>query len=112
MIVASYGETDVFLPADAESEVTARLPLRAVEVLKVAHHGSEDPGLDDELRALRPSIAVISVGRNNEYGHPRAETLAALGAVRGLAVYRTDRDGRVIVEADGGGHLRVRTARG
>ncbi len=108
VIVASYGELDVFLPADAESEVTARLPLRAVEILKVAHHGSADPGLEDELRTLRPQIAVISAGRNNEYGHPRPETLAALATVPGLAVYRTDRDGRVVVESDGVG-LRVRT---
>jgi competence protein ComEC len=108
VIVASYGELDVFLPADAESEVTARLRLPPVEILKVAHHGSADPGLEDELRALRPRIAVISAGRNNEYGHPRPETLAALGTVPGLAVYRTDRDGRIVVESDGRG-LRVRT---
>ena len=108
VIVASYGELDVFLPADAESEVTARLPLRAVEILKVAHHGSADLGLEDELRTLRPRIAVISAGKNNEYGHPRPETLAALAMVPGLAVYRTDQDGRVVVESDGRG-LRVRT---
>ena len=109
VLVASYGETDVFLPADAESDVTARLPVGAVEVLKVAHHGSEDPGLDEQLRELRPQIAVISAGRGNEYGHPRAETLAALAGVAGIAVFRTDRDGRVVVESDGR-RLRVRTA--
>lgn len=108
VIVASYGETDIFLPADAESEVTARLRLGAFEVLKVAHHGSADPGLDEELRVLRPQIAVISAGRNNDYGHPRAETLAALTAVPDLALYRTDEDGRVVVESDGR-RLRVRT---
>lgn len=107
VLVASYGETDVFLPADAESDVTARLPLGAFEVLKVAHHGSADPGLADELRVLRPRIAVISCGRHNDYGHPRAETLAALAGSPGLAVYRTDTDGRVVVESDGR-RLRVR----
>jgi competence protein ComEC len=101
VLIASYGETDVYLSADAESDVTARLPLRAVEVMKVAHHGSEDPGLADELRTLRPRIAVISCGRNNDYGHPRPETLAALAGSPGLAVYRTDEDGRVVVESDG-----------
>jgi competence protein ComEC len=109
VLVASYGELDVFLPADAESDVTGRLPLRAVEVLKVAHHGSEDPGLDEALRVLRPRVAVISAGRNNDYGHPRPETLAMLAASPGLAVYRTDQDGRVVVESDGRG-LSVRTA--
>jgi competence protein ComEC len=107
VLVVSYGETDVLLPADAESEVTARLPLRAMEVLKVAHHGSADPGLQRQLQVLRPRVAVISVGRNNDYGHPRDETLAALASVEGLEVYRTDRDGRVVVESDGR-RLRVR----
>ena len=44
---------------------------------------------------------MISCGRNNDYGHPRAETLAALASSPGLGVYRTDEDGRVVVESDG-----------
>ncbi len=110
VITASYGATDVFLPADAESAVTAALPLTEVEILKVAHHGSEDPGLAAELRDLRPRVAVISCGRGNEYGHPRAETLTALDDSPGLTVYRTDEDGRIVVESDGYG-FRVETAR-
>ena len=50
---------------------------------------------------LRPRVAVISVGAHNDYGHPRAETLAALRAVPGLRLYRTDGNGRVVVETDG-----------
>ena len=108
VLAASFGELDVLLPADAESDVTSRLHLGSYEILKVAHHGSEDPGLDEELRDLRPELAVISAGRDNDYGHPRPETLAALATVPGLAVYRTDVHGRVVVESDGRG-LRVRT---
>ena len=111
VLAASYGEIDVFLPADAESDVTAHLRLGAFEVLKVAHHGSVDPGLDEQLRVLRPRVAVISAGRNNDYGHPRAETLAALATVPGLAVYRTDTQRRVIVESDGR-RIRVRAEGG
>ncbi len=99
--LASYGATDVLLTADAESDVTSRLRLRPVEVLKVAHHGSEDPGLPDLLRVLRPSIAVISVGAHNDYDHPRPETLAALAAQPGLRTLRTDENGRIVVESDG-----------
>ena len=110
VLVGTYGATDVFLPADAESEVTARLPLHEVEILKVAHHGSEDPGLASELRELRPRVAVISCGRGNEYGHPRPETLTALDGAPGLAVYRTDEDGRVVVESNGR-NMTVETAR-
>jgi competence protein ComEC len=87
------GEFDLFLPADAESEVTAHLDLPAVEALKVAHHGSDDPGLTGQLEALEPEVAAIEVGRDNDYGHPTAATLAALRAVP--HVYRTDRDGTV-----------------
>ncbi len=110
VLIASYGDTDVLLTADAESDVTGRLRLPEVEILKVAHHGSEDPGLADELRELRPRIAVISCGRDNEYGHPRPGTLAALAASPGLRTYRTDEDGRVVVESDGH-RLTVTTAR-
>jgi competence protein ComEC len=101
VLLASYGETDILLTADAESGVT--LPLRPppVEILKVAHHGSADPGLPALLAAVRPRVAVISVGERNDYGHPAPSTLAALEAVAGLAVYRTDEDGRVVVESDG-----------
>jgi competence protein ComEC len=101
VLLASYRSTDVLLTADAESDVTLRLPLRPVEVLKVAHHGSEDTGLPDLLRILRPRVAVISVGEGNDYGHPRPETVAALEAARGVTTLRTDRDGRVVVESDG-----------
>jgi competence protein ComEC len=100
VLLASYGQTDVLLPADAESNVTARLRVPPVEVLKVAHHGSEDDGLAEHLRTLRPRIAVISVGRGNDYGHPRAETVGALQDA-GLELYRTDEDGRVTIESDG-----------
>jgi competence protein ComEC len=101
VLLASYGDVDVLLPADAESNVT--LPLRPppVELVKVAHHGSADPGLVELLALLRPRLALLSVGARNDYGHPTPSTLAALAAFRGLQVYRTDEDGRVTIESDG-----------
>ena len=101
VILASYGAFDVLLTADAESPVTSRLDLPPVEVLKVAHHGSSDPGLPALLDRLRPRVAVISVGAGNDYGHPAPSTLAALAAEPGLDVYRTDQDGTVVLESDG-----------
>ncbi len=101
VLLASFGSVDALLTADAETDVTARLLSRRVEILKVAHHGSEDPGLAAELSELQPSVAVISAGRRNRYGHPRAPTLAALNAVDGLSLYRTDLHGRITIESDG-----------
>jgi competence protein ComEC len=96
VLVATYAGLDVFLPADAESNVTLGLPLRPVEVLKVAHHGSEDEGLRSLLGRLEPEIAVIEVGERNRYGHPHRRTLAALESSV-PTVLRTDRRGDVKV---------------
>lgn len=89
------GTFDLLLTADAESNITAALDLPVVEALKVAHHGSDDPGLPGLLQRLRPEIAVIEVGAHNTYGHPTPATLTALRAVP--IVRRTDRDGTVRV---------------
>jgi competence protein ComEC len=101
VLLASYGEVDALLTADAEAAVT--LPIRPppVEILKVAHHGSADPLLPSLLEQVRPRVAVVSVGAGNDYGHPAPSTMAALEGLPGLAVYRTDHDGAVTIETDG-----------
>jgi competence protein ComEC len=89
----------VLLTADAESDVLSSLPIGHVDILKVSHHGSADPGLPALLQRLRPQIAVIEVGKGNTYGHPVAATVAALQAVS--SVYRTDTDGTIRADLDG-----------
>jgi competence protein ComEC len=71
-----------------------------VDVLKVAHHGSEDAGLDQLLERTVPKLAVISVGEGNPFGHPTEATLDDLGE-HGVPVMRTDRQGEIDIEADG-----------
>jgi competence protein ComEC len=93
--LARAGGVSALLAADAESPVTLPLDLPRVDVLKVAHHGSEDEGLPALLERLRPRTAVIPVGRNT-YGHPAPGTLRALRAAT-ADVRRTDRDGTVRV---------------
>lgn len=92
--VARTATSSALLTADAESPVTLPLDLPDVDVLKVAHHGSADPGLPALLEELTPRTALIPVGRNT-YGHPAPETLAALRSVPD--VRRTDRDGTIRV---------------
>ena len=89
--------------------MTGALPLGPVEIVKVAHHGSADAGLPALLDRLRPRLAVISVGADNDYGHPTRETLAALRRPR-LRLLRTDEHGTVTVTSDGR-RLEVTTAR-
>lgn len=104
VLLASYRGFDALLPADAESNVTLGLDLPPVELYKVAHHGSADPGVDDLLTRIRPRIAVISVGSGNDYGHPAPSLLRELRDVGDLTVLRTDRGGRIVVESDGRRH--------
>jgi competence protein ComEC len=110
VLLVSYGSVDALLTADAESNVTIPLRPPPVELLKVAHHGSEDAGLASLLNLLRPRVAVISVGADNDYGHPAPSSLATLEGFPGLSVHRTDEDGRVTIESDGE-RFSVRTER-
>ena len=77
------------------------------DVLKVSHHGSRTSSSGDFLYTAAPEIGVISVGRDNTYGHPHKETLERL---QGIKVYRTDREGAVKVTETPGG-LAVKTYR-
>lgn len=95
----------MLLSADAEAEATPLEP-GPIDVLKVAHHGSDDAGLGGLLDRARPSLAVISVGEGNPFGHPTPTTLATLGA-HGARTLRTDVDGTLVLDV-GRGSIRVR----
>ena len=71
------------------------------DVLKVGHHGSSTSSKMDFLRAVKPRLAVISVGKDNFYGHPHSEVLSALEHI-GADIYRTDVDGDVSFYIEGG----------
>jgi competence protein ComEC len=99
-VAEAFGAT-ALLTADAESPVLAPLDIPPVDVLKVSHHGSADPGLPALLERLRPRVALIEVGAHNPYGHPTPSTLQALSAAVPV-VKRTDRDGAVRVDLTAG----------
>ena len=81
VILARWRDFSMLLTADAEAEAVPIDP-GPIDVLKVAHHGSDDAGLGPLLDRIRPRLAVISVGADNTYGHPTAGTLATLAAHR------------------------------
>jgi competence protein ComEC len=91
---------------EAQERLDRALPGLRVDVLKVPHHGSryQDPEL---LTGLGARLALVSVGRDNDYGHPSATTLSLLRGA-GMTVERTDRDGDVAVTVHHG-ELGVRT---
>jgi competence protein ComEC len=72
-----------------------------VDVLKVPHHGSRYQDLA-WLESLQAEVTLVSVGADNDYGHPAPSVVDALAA-GGAEVYRTDLAGDVLVVPDGGG---------
>jgi competence protein ComEC len=96
VLLARWHHFSMLLTADAEA---GEVPIDPgpVDVLKVAHHGSEDPGLGGLLDRARPRLAVISVGTSNPYGHPAPTTLATLAA-HGVPALRTDEGGTVVLD--------------
>lgn len=88
------------LEADAERHLTASRLVEPADVLKVAHHGSRTSTTPAFLAAAQPSLALISSGAGNRYGHPSPTVLARLREAR-AEVLRTDLRGGVIVTTDG-----------
>jgi competence protein ComEC len=80
-------------------------------VLKVAHHGSRTSSTPEFLAATLPVAAVISVGSRNAYGHPDATVVERILAT-GARLYRTDRDGALVIDTNGRVLTVTRTAGG
>ena len=104
-----YGKTSFVLCGDAEKEaeqdmLLSGFPLKA-DVLKVSHHGSSTSSSPEFINAVSPRYAVISCGKNNDYGHPHKETMDLLKK-QGIKVLRTDQIGTIVIESDGTG-LRI-----
>ena len=99
VVLAEVGGLRVLLTGDVEPSAQAALARDVagleVDVLKVPHHGSRHQDLD-WLTSLRARVALVSVGEDNDYGHPAPDVLAALDAA-GAEVWRTDLAGDVVV---------------
>jgi competence protein ComEC len=102
VLLGEYEGRRFLLTGDTEDDVDPILLSRGLptlDMLKVAHHGSATASSDVLLATVRPSIAVISVGAKNMYGHPNAATVARLRA-HSTRVARTDQEGTVEVTLD------------
>lgn len=105
VVRARYGAVSVLLTGDAEADEEGWLldhtadALRAT-ILKVGHHGSRTSTTLDFLDAVRPRLALVSVGAVNSYGHPSPEVMQRLTA-SGATVLRTDQLGTLVVRTDG-----------
>ena len=77
-------------------------------VLKVAHHGSKTSSTEEFLENVNPKIALIGVGKNNNFGHPSGEVLYRLQE-HNVQLYRTDLNGEIIINIKENGYFSVNT---
>lgn len=107
VIKTTWGDTTAMLTGDAEepAEESILATFSADDLgsmlLKMGHHGSKTSSTDAWLAAVRPSIAIISCGKDNSYGHPHAEALARITPYVGENIYRTDELGSIVFVTDG-----------
>ena len=101
VIMIEYLSKKILLTGDADAEIEQRLinlygdSLKA-DILKVAHHGSSDSTSINFMSKVKPTYAVISVGKNNSYGHPTQNVLQILNSTVGTNIYRTDIQGNIV----------------
>lgn len=104
VVKITYGNTKFLFMGDAEKlsekEIISAKSDLACDVLKVGHHGSSSSTSKEFLEKVNPKIAVISCGKDNDYGHPHKETLASLKGIN-AKIYRTDLDGSILLISDG-----------
>ena len=78
---------------DKEKDILDKYNITDIDVLKVGHHGSKTSSSKNFIEIINPKYSIISVGKNNRYGHPNKEVL---GNLDNSKIYRTDQDGSIV----------------
>lgn len=103
-LIAQNGETSFLFSGDAEDRAEMDMLLSGadvnVDVYKVAHHGSSSSSSTAFLSAMHPKYAVISCGKDNDYGHPHRSVIDSLESME-MNIFRTDKQGSIIATSDG-----------
>lgn len=104
VVKLEYKKVSFLFMGDAETEVESKLLLNktdvTADVLKIGHHGSNSSTSEEFLKAVSPKYAVISCGKNNDYGHPHKETIEKLKQLN-IKYFRTDENGNILITSDG-----------
>jgi len=96
-----YNETSFLFTGDIDKDQEEEMKgLNHIDILKVAHHGSDSSTFATFILRTSPSVSIISVGKDNSYGHPSIDVIKNLNTISSM-VYRTDMDGTIIVKTDG-----------
>ncbi len=99
-VLCQLGNCDILITGDrsqrSERKLLERTQLPDIDILVAGHHGSKNSTSDELLEAVQPETVLISVGRNNSYGHPAEETLEKLRAF-GCKILSTAENGTILI---------------
>ena len=97
VIYTKFNNTKILLTGDAgelvENNIMKKYNLKNIDILKVGHHGSDTSSSKSFIDNIMPKYSIISVGKNNRYGHPNKKVLSNLDNSK---IYRTDLDGSIM----------------
>lgn len=106
VIKLTYGEDKILLTGDCskaeERDIVNSGADISADLLKAGHHGSSTSGTEEFIKSVNPGAAVISCGRDNDYGHPHKETMDTFNK-HNIEVYRTDTMGTIVADCSGNG---------
>ena len=109
VIYLSYNDYKFLFMGDAgidrEKDILKKYVLKDIDFLKVGHHGSNTSSSKIFINNIKPKYAIISVGKNNRYGHPKSSVLDTLSNSK---IYRTDLDGSIVIRFNKNGY-KIRT---
>ena len=110
----TYGKTSVMMTGDTQKQAEWDMLKNdydySADLLKVGHHGSKNSSSYEWLEAVKPEYAVISCGKNNDYGHPNKQTIKRLDKY-GVKYFRTDLLGNIVFVSDGNKFSKQETKR-
>jgi len=103
-IVLEYtnGNDKILLMGDAGTDIERIIDAKEVDLIKIGHHGSSTSSDMNFIKKINPKYAVITVGKNNRYGHPNKETMQTLKK-ENIEVHRNDECGNILFKSTGNG---------
>ncbi len=97
IIKLNYNNLSYLFTGDAEAEIENKIDVGKINILKVAHHGSDTSSSEKFVKETAPEVAIILVGKDNSYGHPSDEIIKRYEEV-GSKIYRTEEVGNIFIE--------------
>lgn len=97
IIKLNYNNLGYLFTGDTEAEIENKINVGKINILKVGHHGSDTSSSEKFVKETAPEVAIISVGKDNSYGHPSVEIIKRYEEV-GSKIYRTDEVGNIFIE--------------